>query len=80
MTLIVVAFGRYVRSAELCDKVKLLSCIAYPVELGIRLRELVYPLNKLFDEEFGIGPDERSYIEEFVVSCNACSAEQRLCV
>ena len=57
--------------------------VAYPVELGIRLRALVYPVQKLYDDEFVIEPDARAALEEFVVSCDLLSAfscEYGLCI
>jgi hypothetical protein len=50
-----------------------LISVAYPVELGIRLRALVYPVQKLYDDEFVIEPDARAALEEFVVSCEPFS-------
>jgi hypothetical protein len=58
---------RYIRSPELAEKVQDLISIAYPVELGVRLRALVYPVQKMYDDEFVIEPDARAYLEEFVV-------------
>jgi hypothetical protein len=56
------------RSSNLAEKIQDLASIAYPVELGIRLRQLIYPVHKLFADEFGIDPDARALLEEFTVS------------
>ena len=64
---------RYLQCPELATKVQDLISVAYPVELGIRLRALVYPVQKLYDDEFVIEPDARAALEEFVVSCEPFS-------
>ncbi len=45
-----------------------LKLVAYPVELGIRLRELIFPVQKMYDDCFDIDPDARACLEEFIVS------------
>jgi hypothetical protein len=40
----------------------------YPVELGICLKQIVYPVHKLYDDAFEICPDSRLCLEEFTVS------------
>lgn len=60
---------RYLQSPDLARRVDGLASIAYPVELGIRLRQLIYPVHKMFAEEFGIDPDARALLEEFTVRC-----------
>ena len=65
-------FGRYVQSPDVCTKAKALVLTSYPVELGLRLRELVYPVLKTFSDAFGqIEPDERMFLQEFVVRFNS---------
>jgi hypothetical protein len=44
--------------------------IAYPVELGIRLRQLVLPVILMYADAFDdLDADSRATMEEFVVSC-----------
>ena len=59
---------RYLRSPTLAKLVEDLKLVAYPVELGMRLRELIFPVQKMYDDCFDIDPDARAYLEEFIVS------------
>jgi hypothetical protein len=69
---LIVFFVRYVQSPDVCTKAKALVLTSYPVELGLRLRELVYPVLKTFSDAFGqIEPDERMFLQEFVVRFNS---------
>jgi hypothetical protein len=62
------------KSPELSEKIKKMVSIAHPVELGVRLKELVYPVLKMYQDaivtigEQYIEPDPLMCMSKFVVS------------